>query len=96
MLQRAVNFCLGEVTVQVESAFPERVLNLCSAHGIPFWDLTWRSPVCFSITMTRGSWRRLRQKAEQGKAKTPLPLWHGTRLSTFRLLRQRQLTTKRM
>ena len=27
MLQRAVNFCMGAVTVEVESAFPERILN---------------------------------------------------------------------
>ena len=88
MLQRAVNFCLGEVTVEVESAFPERVLNLCSAHGIPFWDLTWRSPVCFSITMTRGSWRRLRQKAERLDAKLTVEGKEGLPYLALRLRRR--------
>ena len=88
MLQRAVNFCLGEVTVEVESAFPERVLNLCSAHGILFWDLTWRSPVCFSITMTRGSWRRLRQKAERLDAKLTVEGKEGLPYLALRLRRR--------
>ena len=61
MLQRVVNFCRGQVTVRVESGFPERVLNLCAARQIPFWDLRWETPLSFTFTMTRGSWRQLRK-----------------------------------
>lgn len=88
MLQRAVNFCLGEVTVEVESAFPERVLNLCSAHGIPFWDLQWHSPLCFSVTMTRGSWRQLRQQAERLDAKLTVRSREGLPYLALRLRRR--------
>lgn len=88
MLQRAVNFCLGEVTVEVESAFPERVLNLCSAHRIPFWDLTWQSPVCFTVTMTRHSWGQLRQKAERLDAKLTVQSRVGLPYLALRLRRR--------
>ena len=88
MLQRAVNFCMGAVTVEVESAFPERILNLCGAHGIPFWDLTWRSPVCFTVTMTRKSWRRLRQQAERLDAKLTVEGREGLPYLALRLRRR--------
>ena len=88
MLQRAVNFCMGQVTVEVESAFPERVLNLCGAHSIPFWDLTWRSPVCFTITMTRKSWRQLRQKAARLDAKLTVEGREGLPYLALRLRRR--------
>ncbi len=88
MLQRAVNFCMGAVTVEVESAFPERILNLCGAHGIPFWDLTWRSPVCFTVTMTRKSWRRLRQQAERLDARLTVEGREGLPYLALRLRRR--------
>ena len=43
MYRKVLNYLRGQVTVEVESAAPERVLNLCAAHGIPFWGLTWLS-----------------------------------------------------
>ena len=65
MLQRAINFCRGHVTVRVESGFPERVLNLCAARQIKFWDLDWESPIAFVFTMTRRSFRELKKHAEK-------------------------------
>ena len=65
MLQRTVNFVQGHVTVSVESSFPERVLNLCAAHQIPFWDLRWENPLRFTFTMTGAAWRRLRREAQR-------------------------------
>ena len=65
MLQRAVNFCKGHVRLRVESAFPERVVNLCAARQIPFWDLQWESPIAFTFVMTRSSWKKLRQSAQR-------------------------------
>ncbi len=83
MLQQAVNFCRGHVTLRVESAFPERVLNLCAARQIPFWDLRWESAICFTFTMTRRSWHMLRRLAERldgeirvvGREGLPYFLW---------------------
>ena len=61
MLRQAVNYMRGHVTLRVESGFPERVLNLCAARQIPFWDLRWESELAFTFTMTRQDWLRLRQ-----------------------------------
>ena len=65
MLQQVVNFCRGHVTVRVESGFPERVLNLCAARQIPFWDLRWETPLSFTFTMTRRSFRELRRHGDR-------------------------------
>ena len=43
MYRKVLNYLRGQVTVEVESAAPERVLNLCAAHGVPFWELEWLS-----------------------------------------------------
>ena len=59
MLQQAVNYWKGHVTLRVESGFPERVLNLCAARQIAFWDLCWETPLSFTFTMTRKDFRRL-------------------------------------
>ena len=36
-MDRAARLLRGTLRVRVESAFPERVLNLCGAHGIAFF-----------------------------------------------------------
>ncbi len=36
----AINFLRGNVEIDIEGAFPERFLNICSQNGIEFWDLT--------------------------------------------------------
>ena len=65
MLQQVVNFCRGHVTVRVESGFPERVLNLCAARQIKFWDLRWETPLSFTFTMARRDFRELKQHGEK-------------------------------
>ena len=39
MFKKAINYLHGDVLLSVESAYPERIMNLCSAHAIPFWDV---------------------------------------------------------
>lgn len=65
MIRNLVRLLWGTVTVRVESAFPERVLNLCSAHGIGFWAMQWHSPTGFSLQMQRGDYLRLRRLAKK-------------------------------
>ena len=65
MLQRVVNYWKGHVTLRVESGFPERVLNVCAARQIAFWDLKWETPLSFTFTMTRRDFRRLKKAAER-------------------------------
>ena len=65
MLTELTNCLRGQVQLRVECAFPERVLNLCSARGLSFWDLEWESPGAFTCRMRRRDWHRLRPAAEQ-------------------------------
>lgn len=68
MYRKVLNYLRGQVTVEVESAAPERVLNLCAAHGIPFWDLTWLSELRLRATIDRAELPRLRQVLTQTDA----------------------------
>lgn len=60
-----VNRLRGQARIRVECAFPERVLNLCGARDLAFWDLEWESPTTFVCRMSRGDYRALRQAAEK-------------------------------
>ena len=68
MYQKIANFIRGSVLLQVESAYPERIVNLCSAHGIPFWDVRWRGAGCFTVRTSRSGAARLRRAAEHTDA----------------------------
>ena len=68
MYNQIVNYIRGSVLLSVESAYPERVLNLCSAHGIPFWDVEWVDAVRFTMRTSRQGERRLRRAAAQTDA----------------------------
>ena len=67
MMRRLVNGLRGQVTLRVESPFPERILNLCGEHGIAFWDLSWEGGNCFTCRISRtdlAAFRRAVEKAE--------------------------------
>ena len=40
MLNQIVNRLQGQVRIRVETAFPERVLNLCGTRNLAFWNMT--------------------------------------------------------
>lgn len=61
MLRGIVNRLRGQVRIRAECAFPERVLNLCGAQELAFWDLEWESPTAFTCRLSRRDWKRLRQ-----------------------------------
>ena len=61
MLTGLVNRLRGQVRVRAECAFPERVLNLCGAQDLAFWDLKWESPTAFTCRLSRRDWKRLRE-----------------------------------
>ncbi len=64
MLGRSVDLLRGEVEVTVRAPFPERVLNLCAARGIRFWDLVWEDTQTFSVTLHRAKLSALRRASE--------------------------------
>jgi len=64
-MKEAVNRLLGQVHIRVESAFPERVLNVCAARALAFWDLEWENAETFSCRISRVDFRTLRRCAEK-------------------------------
>ena len=65
MLTGLVNRLRGQVRVRAECAFPERVLNLCGAQDLAFWDLKWESPTAFTCRLSRWDWRKLREAGKK-------------------------------
>lgn len=72
-MDRVVNRLRGEVQARIECVFPERVLNLCAARNLSFWDLTWESETAFTCRLRRRDYRDLRRLAGRAEASvTPL------------------------
>jgi len=63
--KRVENALRGHVTLDIECAMPERVINLCGAHEIPFWNLQWVDEIHLTLETTRGGLRTLRPIAER-------------------------------
>lgn len=61
MYRTLFNFLRGHVSVRVESPCPERVLNLCGVHEIPFWDVQWLDETTLTLRTDRRNVRRLKQ-----------------------------------
>lgn len=65
MLNQIVNRLRGQVRVRVEAAFPERVLNLCGARNLAFWDMKWESESIFTCRLSRRDFLTLRRSAKK-------------------------------
>lgn len=93
MYKKAINYLRGDVLLAVESAYPERIVNLCSAHGIPFWDVQWISGIRFTVHTTRQGERDLRRAAECTDAVIERLRQRGAPLLAGRLRRRYALLT---
>ena len=60
-----LNRLRGQVRLRVECPYPERVLNLCGARNLAFWDLAWENGTTFTCRMSRRDWAALRRAAEK-------------------------------
>ena len=69
MYAKLWNYLRGSVLLRCQSAAPERVLNLCAVHEIPFWDVKWQTEECFTLRTTRQGARRLAQSAAETDAR---------------------------
>ena len=65
MLNQIVNRLQGQVRIRVETAFPERVLNLCGTRNLAFWDMAWESDTAFTCRMSRRDFYALRRAVKQ-------------------------------
>ena len=64
-MKELINRIRGQVRIRVECAFPERVLNLCGARDLAFWDLEWESPTAFTCRLSRSDYGKLRRATEK-------------------------------
>ena len=60
MYKRIVHYLQGSQLVQIQCACPERVLNLCSARNLAFWDLEWEGEKQFTCRVSRKDFHILR------------------------------------
>ena len=65
MLKELINRVRGQVWLRVTCPYPERVLNLCSARKLAFWDLEWGEAETFTCRMSRRDHRVLSRAAEK-------------------------------
>lgn len=91
MLKKAVKPLRGSVCVRAKSAYPERMLNLCSARGIEFWDVRWIDDTALSFCVARGDLRALRRAAEGCGAEVSIERTAGTPFFFARLRRRHAL-----
>ena len=68
MYAKIWNYLRGSVRFQCESIAPERVLNLCAVHEIPFWDVQWQTAERFTLRTTREGARLLEAAAVETDA----------------------------
>lgn len=90
-MNRAAALLRGCVRVRVESAFPERVLNLCASRGIRFMELEWESASAFRFTVGRRDVRGLRDLCEELEAQTSALSCKGLPFTLGRMRRRRVL-----
>ncbi|MEG1657977.1 MAG: sporulation protein YqfD [Oscillibacter sp.] len=64
MLKQVLNRLQGQVRLRVDCAFPERILNLCGARNLAFWDLDWASETAFTCRLSRRDFHTLRRAAK--------------------------------
>lgn len=65
MLSQIVNRLKGQAWIRVETVFPERVLNLCGARGLAFWDLEWEGQTAFTCRLSRRDFYALRKAVKE-------------------------------
>ncbi|MEG1593840.1 MAG: sporulation protein YqfD, partial [Oscillibacter sp.] len=64
MIKQVLNRLQGQVRLRVDCAFPERILNLCGARNLAFWDLDWASETAFTCRLSRRDFHTLRRAAK--------------------------------
>lgn len=72
-----VNFFLGWVLVEVQGAYIERFLNLCSKNQIGFWGMERVAPDLIRVRVTVANYRRLRPYAKKAMCRLHIISKHG-------------------
>ena len=64
-MKKLMNLLRGMVSVRVEGAFPERLLNLCAQNRVDFWGVVWEDPCTFTCRIRRSGLKRLLRLGER-------------------------------
>lgn len=80
---------LGFVRIRISGDMPERLVNLCLAHGIPLRQLVWRESVVEALVPGR-DFRLLRPLAKRARVRVRIIGRHGLPF-TWRSLARRRL-----
>jgi similar to stage IV sporulation protein len=64
LLEKITNHLKGQVRIRAVCCFPERILNLCGARKLCFWNVCWVSPTEFTCEMCRKDWYALRRASK--------------------------------
>ena len=91
LLEKITNRLQGEVRLRAVCAFPERILNLCGAQELEFWNICWVSQTEFTCSMSRGDYLRLRRSADKLGAKLTVERRSGVPFFLGRLRRRHVL-----
>ena len=91
MLREIINRLRGQVRLRVRCPYPERVLNVCSARNLAFWDLTWEDAETFTCRISRKDFHLLRQAAEKLDCRLEVVGREGVPYALARLRRRQAL-----
>ena len=91
MLREIINRLRGQVRLRVRCPYPERVLNVCSARNLAFWDLTWEDAETFTCRISRKDFHLLRQAAEKLDCRLEVVGREGVPYALARLRRRQVL-----
>ena len=65
-MKRLINWILGYAVIRAEGAFPERLLNLCAQHRLPFWGVFWEGETGFVFRVRLCHLQRLEEYGQRG------------------------------
>ena len=91
MLKEVINRARGQARIRVTYPYPERVLNLCSARNLAFWDLEWEGEAQFTCRVSRQDLRTLRNSAEKLDCRIEVLRREGVPYALGRLRRRQAL-----
>jgi len=87
-VQKTVNYFKGNVQIEIEGAFPERFLNLCSRGKIDFWDMQRPSLETIRVRMRVKDFRRIRKLAQKSMCRVHILEKNGVRFFAWRFRRR--------
>lgn len=84
-MKKLINLLRGYVEWRVTGAFPERMLNLCAQHRLPFWRLRWQDSTTFSFRTALDHRRKVEELAQRAMCETKVLACRGLGAAALQL-----------